>query len=365
MKIDFLNLKEINEKYRPDIDNVIREVVDSGWYLTGKKKELFEKEFAKYCGAKHCIGVGNGLDALALIIQGYGFGQNDEIIVPANTYIASILAISSNGATPILVEPDERTFNIDPKKIEEKITSNTKAIMVVHLYGQTADMDSILKIAEKFNLKVIEDAAQAHGAIYKNNKRTGNLGSAAGFSFYPGKNLGAMGDAGAIVTNDDELALKIRALHNYGSHKKYIHEYKGVNSRLDEIQAALLSVKLKGLDKDNSRRREIAKHYRDNMKNDNILLPEVIGEENSHSWHLFVVRAKRRDDLQEYLKDKGIQTLIHYPIPPHKQNAYRELNKMSLPITEAMHRDVLSLPISPVMSDEEIKYITEAINRWE
>ena len=364
MKIDFLNLKKINERDQPEIDNVIKEVIDSGWYIAGKKKETFEKEFADYCGTKYCIGVGNGLEALELIIQGFGFGKGDEIIVPANTYIASILSISSNDVTPVLVEPDEKTFNINPKLIEEKITPNTKAIMVVHLYGQVCDMDQILTIAKKHNLKVIEDSAQAHGAVYKNGKKTGNLGDAAGFSFYPGKNLGAIGDAGAVVTNDENLANKVKSLHNYGSYTKYIHEYKGINARLDEIQAALLSVKLKRLDKDNIRRREIAKYYIRNIKNKNIILPEIEEEGNSHSWHLFVIRTKRRDELQEYLKVNNIQTLIHYPIPPHKQKAYSELGNLSLPITESIHKDVLSLPISPIMNEDEVNYVVDILNEW-
>ena len=364
MNIKFLDLFKINEQYRSDINKSTQEVFNSGWYIMGEKNSQFEREFASYCGTKHCINVGSGLSALELIIKAYEFKKNDEIIVPANTYIASILAISSNGITPILVEPDENTYNIDPKLIEEKITKNTKAIMVVHLYGQVCDMEPILKIAKKHNLKVIEDCAQSHGAIYKNNKKAGNLCDAAGFSFYPGKNLGAIGDSGAITTNDNHLANKINMLKNYGSNEKYVNLLKGTNSRMDEIQAGILSVKLKGLDKDNNRRRQIAKYYLENIKNKNIILPVVQGAENSHSWHVFVIRSSNRNELQEYLKENGIQTLIHYPIPPHKQKAYKELNELSLPITESIHKEVLSLPISQVMLDEEVKYIVEKVNEW-
>lgn len=360
--IKFLDLHKINEQYRDEIDEAIKRVLDSGWYLLGKENENFCKNFAQYCGTKHCIGVANGLDALTLIIKAYGFGQGDEIIVPANTYIASILAISANGATPVLVEPDMNTYNIDPDKIEEKITKKTKAILAVHLYGQTAQMDKINEIAKKYNLKVIEDSAQAHGAIY-NGKRTGNLGDASGFSFYPGKNLGCLGDGGAVTTNDDELAQKIIALRNYGSHIKYENLYKGVNSRLDEIQAAVLDVKLKYLDKDNQKRRDIAKLYIENIKNPAIILPQVINEE-SHVWHIFAIRTQKRDKFQQYLKDNDIQTLIHYPIPPHKQQAYKEWNNLNLALTEQIHTEILSLPISAVMTDEEVKKVIEVVNNY-
>lgn len=360
--IKFLDLKKINEQYRTEIYEAIKRVLDSGWYLLGRENEEFCKEFARYCGTKHCIGVANGLDALILIIKAYGFGKGDEIIVPANTYIASILAISANGAIPILVEPDINTYNINPEKIEEKITKNTKAILVVHLYGQAAEMDKINGLAKKYNLKVIEDSAQAQGAVY-NGTKTGNLGDVSGFSFYPGKNLGCLGDGGAITTNDDELAKKIKALRNYGSHIKYENIYKGVNSRLDEIQAAVLRVKLRYLDKDNQRRREIAQHYRKNIKNFAITLPEVQNEE-SHVWHIFAISIENRDKLQQYLKDNGIQTLIHYPIAPHKQEAYKEWNNLSYPITEQIHREILSLPISPVMEKDEVEKIVEVINNY-
>lgn len=360
--IKFLDLYKINEQYREEIDSRIKEVLDSGWYLLGNQDKLFEQNFAAYCGVKHCIGCANGLDALNLIIKAYGFSTGDEIIVPANTYIASILAISQNGCTPVLVEPSIETYNINPDLIKEKITSKTKAIMVVHLYGQAVEMEKIWEIAKKYNLKIIEDSAQAHGAIYQ-GRRVGNLGDASGFSFYPGKNLGCMGDGGAITTNDDELAEKIRAIANYGSHVKYCNIYKGVNSRLDEIQAGILDVKLKYLDKDNQKRREIAKYYRENIKNEKIILPSC-KDENSHVWHVFTIRTNKREELQEYLKENNIQTLIHYPIPPHKQEAYKEWNNLSYPITEEIHKTILSLPISPVMTTEEVQKVAEVINDW-
>lgn len=358
--ISFLNLKEINNRFRTEIDARIKTILDKGWYVLGKQNSAFETHFAAYIGAKHAIGCANGLDALRLIIQAYGFGPGDEIIVPANTYIASILAISQNGCTPILVEPDIHTYNINPDLIEEKITSHTKAIMPVHLYGQAVQMEKIWALAQKYNLKIIEDAAQAHGAVYQ-GRRTGNLGDAAGFSFYPGKNLGALGDGGAITTNDDDLAAKIRALRNYGSDRKYHHIYKGLNSRLDELQAAVLDVKLPYLDTDNQRRREIAAYYREHIKNPSIILPHTY-DENAHVWHIFPIRTSKRDELQQYLNQHGIETLIHYPTPPHKQLAYREWENLSLPVTEEIHRTELSLPISPVMTDDEVKKITEVIN---
>ncbi len=360
--IKFLDLYKINERFRKDIDARIKEVLNSGWYLLGKQDEQFEKNFAQYCGTKHCIGCANGLDALNLIIKAYGFTKGDEIIVPANTYIASILAISENYCTPVLVEPDIETRNINPDLIEEKITDKTKAILLVHLYGQAVQMDKIWELAKKYNLKIIEDSAQAHGAIYK-GKRTGNLGDASGFSFYPGKNLGCMGDGGCVTTNDDELAQKIRALRNYGSHKKYCNLYKGTNSRLDEIQAAILDVKLPSLDADNQRRREIAKYYRENIKNPKIILPTAY-DEASHVWHVFAIRTKNRDEFQEYLNKNDIQTLIHYPTPPHKQEAYKEWNNLSFPITEEIHNTILSLPISPVMTEEEVKKVAEVVNNY-
>lgn len=360
--IKFLDLEKINNRFREEIDARIKTILDKGWYLQGEENETFCKNFADFCGTKYCLGVANGLDALNLIIKGYGFGEGDEIIVPANTYIATILAISENGCTPVLVEPDIKTYNINPDLIEEKITDKTKAIMVVHLYGQAVQMEKIWEIAKKYNLKVLEDSAQSHGAIYQ-GKRTGNLSDASAFSFYPGKNLGCMGDGGAITTNDEELYKKVKAIANYGSDRKYHHIYKGTNSRLDEIQAAVLDVKLKYLDKDNDRRREIAKYYRENIKNPKIILPETY-DENASVWHVFVVRTQNRDEFQKYLSDNGIQTIIHYPTPPHKQGAYKEWNNLNFPITEEIHRTIISIPISPVMTDEEVKEVVEVINEY-
>lgn len=362
--ISFLDLQKINSRHNAEFNEAILGVLDSGWYILGEAVKHFEEAFATYCETKHCIGVANGLDALILILRAYGYGPGDEIIVPSNTYIASILAISAVGATPILVEADLNTYLIDPSNIEEKITKNTKALMLVHLYGQACKMDEINHIANKYNLKIIEDSAQAHGACYK-NKRVGNLGDASGFSFYPGKNLGALGDGGAITTNDDKLAETLRALRNYGSHKKYENLYKGMNSRLDELQAALLSVKLKYLDADNQRRREISQTYRKEINNPKIILPSVYESEEAHVWHLFVIRSTERNKLQEYLQNKGIQTVIHYPIPPHQQQAYAEWNHLKFPITEQIHEQVLSLPISPVMSNSDVEKVVETVNKFD
>ncbi|MDY4426287.1 MAG: DegT/DnrJ/EryC1/StrS family aminotransferase [Helicobacter sp.] len=360
--IKFLDLHKINQRFKSEIDLAIREVLESGWYLLGEKNKAFEENFAKYCETKFSVGCANGLDALHLAIRAYDFPKDSEIIVSANTYIASILAISNCGLKPILVEPNLETYNIDVDLIEAKITEKTKAIVVVHLYGQAVEMEKIWELAKKYNLKIIEDSAQAHGAIYQ-GKKVGNLGDIGCFSFYPGKNLGALGDGGSITTNDEEVAIKIRAIANYGSLIKYENIYKGLNSRLDEIQAAILDLKLQFLDADNQQRREIAKIYRENIKNEKIVLPKPYKEE-SHVWHLFVIRTKNRDKLQEYLKIKGIQTLIHYPIPPHKQNAYKEWNNLSFPITEKIHKEVLSLPISPAMNKEEAFYIVQILNEF-
>jgi len=370
--IPFLDLKKINAQYRDELVKACVRVIDSGWYIQGQECQKFEKEFSSYCGTKHCIGVANGLDALTLIIRAYkelGVMQdNDEIIVPANTYIASILAISENNLIPILIEPDKKTYNIDSTLIEKKITSKTKAIMVVHLYGQIAAMNEIKIIAKKYNLKVIEDSAQAHGAIY-NNKKSGNLGDASGFSFYPGKNLGALGDGGAVTTNDDKVASTIRALSNYGSHKKYENLYKGINSRLDELQASMLRVKLKYLDKEIEHRRKIASLYMKNIQNKYIELPVrndgvFVSELESHVWHLFVIITTKREAFQKYLIDKDIQTLIHYPIPPHKQEAYKEWNAETYPLTEEIHNNIMSLPISGVQTIEQTMKIIEVINEF-
>jgi dTDP-4-amino-4,6-dideoxygalactose transaminase len=361
--VPFLDLKQINLRHEKEIKQCFDRFLNSGWYILGQEVDSFEKEFAAYCGTNYCIGVANALDALTLIIRGYGIGQGDEVIVPSNTYIASILAISANNATPILVEPDLSTYNIDPDKIEEKITEKTKAIMVVHLYGQSCDMTPVIEIARKYNLKIIEDCAQAHGAIY-NGRRVGNLGDAAAFSFYPGKNLGALGDGGAIVTNDSSLYEMLKAMRNYGSHKKYENLYKGVNSRLDELQAAILRFKLKYLDEDNNKRREIAEYYLRNINNEKIVLPKIQNKPESHVWHIFIVRTKDRNELQNYLNKKQIQTLIHYPIPPHKQQAYCEWSDLEYPISEQIHKEVLSLPISPVMTWEQVEHVVEAVNEF-
>ncbi|WP_374458591.1 DegT/DnrJ/EryC1/StrS family aminotransferase [Chryseobacterium taeanense] len=365
--IKFLDLQKINLTHQDEIEKKLSHVFRSGWYLMGQELSAFESSFSQYIGTKHTIGVANGLDALRLILRGYiemGIMQKgDEILVPSNTYIASILAISDNGLVPVFVEPDINNYNIDIAKIEENITLKTKAILIVHLYGRIVFSDKLKDLAEKYQLKIIEDNAQAIGAEWK-GKKTGNLGDAAGFSFYPGKNLGALGDAGAITTNDENLAKIIRALGNYGSDKKYINIYQGLNSRLDEIQAAVLEVKLKYIDEENSTRKKIARKYISKISNPKIILPTFPADENEHVWHLFVVRTQNRDKLQEYLTENGIQTLIHYPIPPHKQQAYKEWNSLSFPITEKIHEEVLSLPISPVMTEEETDKVIEIVNRF-
>lgn len=365
--IKFLDLQKINLRHQEEIETKISQVFRSGWYLMGQELSSFESNLSQYIGAKHAIGVANGLDALRLILRGYIemgiMDRGDEILVPSNTYIASILAISDNGLIPVLVEPDINNYNIDTKKIEEKITSKTKGILIVHLYGRTVFSENLKNIAEKYQLKIIEDNAQAIGAEW-NGKKTGNLGDAAGFSFYPGKNLGALGDAGAITTNDDELSKTIRALANYGSNQKYVNIYQGLNSRLDEIQAAVLDIKLKYIDEENTVRKNIAKKYIAEISNPKIILPENPADENEHVWHLFVIRTENRNELQKYLTENGIQTLIHYPIPPHKQQAYKEWNEQSFPISEKIHKEVLSLPISPVMTEEEVEKIIEIINEF-
>lgn len=365
--IKFLDLQKINLQYQNEIEAKLLEVFRSGWYLMGSQLSNFEKNLSDYIGAKHSIGVANGLDALRLILRAYielgVMNIGDEIIVPSNTYIASILAISDNGLIPVLVEPEINTYNIDISKIEEKITSKTKGILIVHLQGRIVFSDSLKEIAKKHNLKIIEDNAQAIGAEW-NGIKSGNLGDAAGFSFYPGKNLGALGDAGAVTTNDDDLMKAIRALANYGSNQKYVNIYKGLNSRLDEIQAAVLDIKLKYVDNENNIRREIARRFIDEIKNPAVILPEYPADENEHVWHVFVIRSERRDELQSYLTENGVQTLIHYPIPPHQQEAYKDWNDMSFPISEKIHAEVLSLPISPVMEVKEINTIIEIINKF-
>lgn len=361
--IPFLDLKKINLRHEEAILNSVHKVLHSGWYILGDEVKSFESEFADFCGTKYALGVANGLDALELIIRAYGIGPGDEVIVPSNTYIASILSISANGATPVLVEPNILTYNIDPDIIEASITPNTKAILVVHLYGQACNMGPIQSIAAKYDLKIIEDCAQAHGAVYADQK-VGALGEAAAFSFYPGKNLGALGDAGAITTSDEDLYQKIIALRNYGSHKKYENLFKGYNSRLDELQAPILSEKLKFLDQDNDYRRSIATYYLNNIRNEHVVLPYVEEGSASHVWHVFVVRTLNRSNFIEYMSQQGIQTMIHYPIPPHKQEAYKEWNELTFPISEKIHSEIVSLPISPVMDMEDVQRIVEVVNEY-
>ena len=364
--IKYCDLKKITETYEPQLSEAVNRVVQSGWYILGNEVKKFEEEFAQYCGCRYCIGTGNGLDALTLIMLAYkerGLMQDgDEVIVPANTYIASILSIIQAGLKPVFCEPSWNSCNIDPEKIEELVTPRTKAIMAVHLYGRCADIPQIEKIARKYSLKIIEDSAQAHGAMI-NGKRTGNLGDASGFSFYPGKNLGALGDGGAITTNDKELADTARAIANYGSQKKYVNIYKGVNSRLDEIQAATLSVKLQRLDADNERRREIAERYNKEINNPLIILPET-GNREEHVFHIYPVFCTEREKLQQHMSENGVETLIHYPIPPHKQEALKEFNRFEYPITERIHREELSLPCYPAMKECEIEKVIETINSF-
>ncbi|WP_294825248.1 DegT/DnrJ/EryC1/StrS family aminotransferase [uncultured Flavobacterium sp.] len=363
----FLDLQKINSLHQQEIEARMLKVFRSGWYILGNEVTQLETSLANYIGCKNAIGVANGLDALRLIFKAYmelGFMQEgDEVIVPANTYIASLLAITDNRLAPVLVEPGIDTYNIDISKIEDAITSKTKAVMIVHLYGRAVFSEELKALAQKHSLKIIEDNAQAMGAEW-NGIKTGNLGDAAGFSFYPGKNLGALGDGGAVATNDDFLAKTIRALANYGSEEKYINKMQGLNSRLDEIQAAVLDVKLQHLDEENEKRRDVAKYYLENITNPEIVLPQLPDNEKEHVWHLFVIRTKNRDRLQHYLRESGIQTLIHYPIPPYRQEAYPELHHLSFPITEQIHDEVLSLPVSPVMSRGEVHKVVETLNDY-
>jgi dTDP-4-amino-4,6-dideoxygalactose transaminase len=366
MMILFDDLKAVNARDGRDLLSAARRVLESGWYILGNEVEAFESEFAVYCGVKHCVGTGNGLDALVLILEGYKalgiMKEGDEVIVPANTYIASILAISRAGLSPVPVEPDIHSYNIDPRKIPPKIGSRTKAIMAVHLYGQIADMSPLLALARKNNLKVIEDSAQGHGAVYR-GKRAGGLGDAAGFSFYPTKNLGALGDGGAVTTGDSRLADAVKALRNYGTVKKSVNRYKGFNSRLDEIQAAILRLKLKRLDRDNALRRKTAELYSASITNPLITRP-MVRDSLSHVWHQYVVRTPERDRLRVFLKERGIGTLVHYPVPPHRQEAYREWNNLSFPITEKIHEEVLSFPISPILTRREISHVINSVNSF-
>lgn len=364
--IPFLDLKYINEQYKNEILQALENVLDSGWYIRGNEVSKFETEFAAYCGTKHCVGVANGLDALTLIIRAYKelgvLSEGDEVIVPANTYIASILSITENNLIPVLVEPDALTYNLKADDVILNLTTKTKAVLAVHLYGQLADVIGLKALCEEKGLIFIEDAAQAHGATV-NGVKAGNWGHAAGFSFYPGKNLGALGDAGAVTTNDDNLAQMITEISNYGSSKKYVNDHQGVNSRLDELQAAILRVKLRHLDKETERRQEIALEYSSRINNSKLVLPFIQNEE-AHVFHLYVVRTKNREALQQYLTAKEIQTLIHYPIPPHKQNAYKEWNDLRFPITEEIHKEVLSLPMGPHLKNDQIDHIINALNEY-
>jgi dTDP-4-amino-4,6-dideoxygalactose transaminase len=364
--IKFLDIRKITEQHSEEINAAVKRAVDSGWYLLGDENRRFEENYSNYIGTKHTVGCANGLDALIWIFRAYMelgiMAPGDEVIVPANTYIASILAVTENGLTPVFVEPDLTTYEIDPKKIEAAITPRTKAIQIVHLYGKCAYTDKIGDICRRHGLKLIEDNAQAHGCLF-GGRRTGSLGDAAGHSFYPGKNLGTLGDGGAVTTDDEELARTVRVLANYGSPQKYVFEYTGRNSRLDEIQAAVLDVKLKYLDADNNARKDIAAYYMANIANPNVILP-VGGPRDANVWHIFPVRCAGRDRLQRHLADNDVQTLIHYPIPPHKQECYRQWNSMRLPLTELIHAQELSLPISPVMSMEDAKIVVEAVNSF-
>jgi dTDP-4-amino-4,6-dideoxygalactose transaminase len=370
--ISFLNLKKLNSQYRRDLVKAATRVIDSGWYIRGEEVNSFEAEFAAYCGTQHCIGVANGLDALTIVLQAWKemglITDGDEVIVPANTYIATILAISANKLKPILVEPDICTYNLCPDKVSAAITSKTRAIIAVHLYGQMAPMPEILKVANRHKLLVLEDAAQAHGAGI-DNKKAGNWGNAGCFSFYPGKNLGALGDAGAVTTNSLELAKVIRALANYGSYEKYKNAYQGINSRLDEMQAAFLRIKLSYLDDETARRRDIANRYISGIKNKALVLPMSDTQTNvsaytGHAWHLFVIRTVHRDNLRRFLQVAGVDSIIHYPIPPHKQQAYKSWNKLHFPVTEKIHREILSLPISSIITDDQVKTIISHCNKY-
>lgn len=365
--IHFLNLRKLNQPFEVAFQKKMKQFLDGGWYILGNEVKQFETDFASYCGTKHCIGVGNGLDALVLIFKAYihlgTLEKGDEVIVPANTYIASILAVLQADLVPVLVEPRLETYNINPEEIEAKITSNTKAILPVHLYGQLCEMKAINEIAQKHNLLVIEDAAQAHGSQFSENEKAGNLSHASAFSFYPGKNLGALGDGGAITTNDDELAEVLFSMRNYGSKVKYENEIIGVNSRLDELQAAFLNIKLKQLDSENEFRRSMAKRYLSEIKNEKIIMPSWDLSQN-HVFHLFVIRTSNRLELQNFLKENGIETMIHYPIPPHKQKALSNWNNLSFPITEKIHDEVLSIPLNSGLKASEIQHIITILNQY-
>lgn len=364
MKIPFVSFEVMHREISDEVTEKFKEVYEKNWFIQGQELDHFEQEFAAYCGAEYCVGVGNGLDALYLPLKAYGIGSGDEVIVPSNTFIATALAVSYTGAKPVFVEPDLKSFNLDPERIEDKITDRTKAVMAVHLYGQPAPMKEIREIADRYGLKVIEDSAQAHGATYR-GRRTGGIGDAAGFSFYPGKNLGALGDGGAVVTNDKELADKVRALGNYGSDYKYHHIYQGNNSRLDEVQAAFLRIKLRHLDRWNARRMEIAEQYRDGIHNPKVILPAV-GEGNTHVYHIYALRCQERDALEQHLNERGIGTNKHYPIPIHLQGAYAQLDihQGELPLAEEISATELSIPMYYGMTEEEVRYVVEAINAF-
>ena len=365
--IPFLSLKDVTAMRSEEIHEAVRRVVDSGYYLQGPETSKFESEFAEYIGTEHCVGCANGLDALIWIFRAYiemgVMKPGDEVIVPANTFIATILAITENGLVPVLVEPKLSTLQIDDELIESRVTERTKAICIVHLYGRCAYTEKIGELCRKYDLKLIEDNAQAHGCLYDGKRTTGSIGDAAGHSFYPGKNLGAFGDGGAVTTDDPELAETIRALANYGSSAKYVFKYTGRNSRLDEIQASILSVKLRHLNEDNAHRKEVARYYIENIDNPQVKLPETTPYE-SNAFHLFPILCERRDELQKYLSDNGVQTLIHYPIPPHKQECYKEYEHLSLPVTEYIAEHELSLPIGPAITIDEVKTVVELINAW-
>lgn len=367
MDIPFLSLKDVNARHADELKAAAARVIDSGWYILGRELTAFEQEFADYCGVRHAIGVGNGLDALSLILRGYkelgALRDGDEVIVPANTFIASFLAITESRLVPVPVEPDSTSFNIDPKRVAAAIGPRTRAIMAVHLYGQLADMSALAELAERHQLLLIEDAAQAHGAS-SDGRKAGAFGHAAGFSFFPAKNLGALGDGGAVITNDTLLAARVTALRNYGSEVKYQHLYQGINSRLDELQAALLRVKLKYLDEDIEKRRDVARCYREGIRHPLIHLPAVT-DETRHVWHLFVVRCAQREALQRHLQAHGVHSQVHYPTPPHRQVAYSALRKLRLPLTEQLHEQVLSLPIGPTLRDEDVQRVIDACNAFE
>lgn len=358
--IPHLDMGRVNRPYEAELSEAAQRVLTSGWYILGKELSAFEADWARYCGTRHCLGVGNGLEAITLIFKALELPADSEVLVPAHTYIASILGITNAGLTPVMVEPDPATYNIDPQQIEQHITERTRAILLVHLYGKACDMEPIRQLAQQYKLRIVEDAAQAHGATYQGQK-AGNLGDAAAFSFYPTKNLGALGDAGAVTTNDPELARRITFLRNYGSEVKYYNEMQGVNSRLDEMQAALLRVKIPYLDADNQRRQVIARRFLSEITNPDVQLPPAETWDQD-AWHLFVVRHPRRELFMKALQERGVQTMIHYPVPPHKQKAYQEYNHLSFPLTEQLHREVVSLPLYPTLTDEEVDQVIAAVN---